>query len=179
MAFRNRNEKRPRPTGPRMNGNIRISPVRVVLGDGTQLGVMPTDEAREKADELGMDLVEIQPNVRPPVCKIIDYGKFKYDEKKKKNEQKKKQSRIELKQIKMRPKTDEHDFGFKVKNARKFLEDGNKVQFEVRFRGRENAHPETGKAILDRAMKELADIAKPERIPRYENRQMIMIIAPK
>lgn len=162
-----------------MNGNIRISPVRVVLADGTQLGVMPTDDARAKALEMGMDLVEVSPQVRPPVCKIMDYGKFKYDEKKKKAEAKKKQNRTELKQIKLRPKTDTHDLDFKVKNARKFLEEGNKVQFEVRFRGRENAHPETGKDILDRAMRELADVAKLERFPRYENKAMIMIVAPK
>jgi translation initiation factor IF-3 len=162
-----------------MNGRIRISPVRVVLEDGTQLGVMPTDQARAKAEELGMDLVEVSAHERPPVCKIIDYGKSQYDAKKRKNAAKKKQKRVELKQIKLRPKTDVHDIAFKAKNARKFLEAGNRVQFEVRFRGRENAHPETGRAALDKLMAELVDIAKLERAARYENRIMTMIVGPK
>ena len=162
-----------------MNGAIRISPVRVILEDGTQLGVITIDEARAKAEELHLDLVEISPNVRPPVCKIIDYGRYKYDEKKKKNESKKNQTRVELKQIKLSPKTDVHDLEFKTKNARKFLEEGNKVQLEVRFKGRENAHPETGRAVLDKIMRELTDVAKLERAARYENRVMTMMIGPK
>ena len=162
-----------------MNDRIRISPIRVVTADGEQLGVMETSEALAKAREAGLDLVEINPRTRPPVCKIIDYGKFKYDEKKKKNEAKKKQSKTELKQIKLRPKTDTHDIQFKAKNARKFLEEGNKVEFQVRFRGRENAHPETGKAILDKMMAELVDVAKLERAARYENRVMTMMVGPK
>jgi len=162
-----------------MNERIRISPVRVSLEDGTQLGVIPTEEALAKAKDLGVDLVEVNPNVRPPICKIIDYGKFLYDEKKRKNEAKKKQTKVQLKQIKLRPKTDTHDIAFKAKNARKFLEDGNKVQFEVRFRGRENAHPETGRAILDKMMQELVDVAKLERAARYENRVMTMMVGPK
>ena len=149
------------------------------MADGTQLGVMETDTAREKAVEMGLDLVEVSPNVRPPVCKIIDSGRFKYDEKKRKNEAKKSQTKVELKQIKFRPKTDKHDFDFKVKNARKFLGEGNKVQFEVRFRGRENAHPQVGRDLLDKAMAELVDVAKLERVPRYDNRTMVMIVAPK
>jgi translation initiation factor IF-3 len=153
--------------------------VRVALEDGTQLGVIPTDEARAKAAELGLDLVEVSPHARPPVCKIMDFGKHKYDEKKRKNEAKKKQSRVELKQIKFRPKTDKHDIDFKAKNARKFLEEGNKVQFSVLFRGRENAHPETGRAVLDKVMGELVDVAKLERAARYDNRVMTMTVAPK
>lgn len=172
-------QKRPKPQGPRMNRSIRISPVRVVMADGAQLGVIETRDALAKAEELGMDLVEINPRERPPICKIIDYGKYKYDEKKRKNEAKKKQSKTELKQINLRPKTDTHDLGFKAKNARKFLEAGNKVQFQVKFRGRENAHPETGRAILDKMMQELVDIAKLERAARYENRVMTMMVAPK
>ena len=171
--------RRPKPTGPRMNERIRISPVRVVLADGTQLGVMPTDKARERAREEGLDLVEVSPNARPPVCKIIDYGKYKYDEKKKKAEAKRNQTKVELKQIKLRPKTDSHDLDFKAKAARKFLEAGNKVQFEVRFRGRENAHPETGRKVLDKIMAELVDIAKLERAAKYENRVMTMMVGPK
>ena len=162
-----------------MNGNIRVSPIRVVMADGTQLGVIPTDEARAKADELGLDLVEINARERPPICKIVDYGKYLYDEKKRRSEAKKRQTKVELKQIKLRPKTDVHDIAFKAKNARKFLEGGNKVQLEVRFRGRENAHPEKGRAILDKIMVELQDVAKLERAARYENRVMTMMIGPK
>lgn len=162
-----------------MNERIRVSPVRVVLADGTQLGVMPTDEARAKARELGLDLLEVSPNARPPVCKIIDAGKWKYDQSKKQREAKKKATVVEVKQIKLRPKTDEHDIAFKSRHARRFLEAGNKVQFIVRYRGRENAHPETGRAALDRIMQELVDIAKLEQMPRYENRTMTMVIAPK
>jgi len=162
-----------------MNERIRVSPVRVVLADGTQLGVMPTDEARAKARELGLDLLEVSPNARPPVCKIIDAGKWKYDQSKKQREAKKKATVVEVKQIKLRPKTDEHDIAFKSRHARRFLEAGNKVQFIVRYRGRENAHPETGRAALDRIMQELVDVAKLEQMPRYENRTMTMVIAPK
>ena len=143
LARRIRGE-RPKLTGPRTNGRIRISPIRVIDNDGTQLGVMPTKKALAIAERQGLDLVEVAPNSRPPVCKIIDYGKWKYEEKKKKNEAKKKAAKTETKQIKFRPKTDSHDLDFKTKNARKFLEEGYKVQFEVRFRGRENAHPDTG-----------------------------------
>ena len=162
-----------------MNKSIRVASVRVGLADGTQLGILPIAEARAKAEEMGLDLVEISPNVKPPVCKIIDYGKYLYDEKKRKNIAKKNQTKVELKVIKLRPKTDVHDIGFKSKNARKFLEQGNKVQFEVRFRGRENAHPKTGRAVLDKIMAELVDIAKLERAARYENRVMTMMVGPK
>lgn len=162
-----------------MNHQIRISPVRVVLEDGTQLGVLPTDEARAKADEMGLDLLEISPNARPPVCKIVDAGKWKYEQKKKEREAKKNATTVELKQIKLRPKTDAHDIEFKTRHARRFLEEGNKVQFVVRFRGREHAHPETGKAALEKIMAGLTDVARLESMPRYENRMMTMTIAPK
>lgn len=128
---------------------------------------------------MGLDLVEISPDVKPPICKIIDYGKFLYDEKKRRSAAKKNQTKVELKVIKLRPKTDVHDIGFKSKNARKFLEAGNKVQFEVRFRGRENAHPNMGRIVLDKIMAELVDIAKLERAARYENRVMTMTVGPK
>jgi len=162
-----------------MNERIRVSPVRVVLADGEQLGVMPTDEARAKARELDLDLLEVSPNARPPVCKIIDAGKWKYDQAKKQREAKKKATTVEVKQIKLRPKTDQHDIAFKSRHARRFLEEGNKVQFIVRYRGRENAHPETGRAALDKIMQQLVDIAKLEVMPRYENRTMTMLIGPK
>lgn len=171
--------RRPIPTGPRKNHRIRVSPVRVVLEDGTQLGVMPTEEAIAKAQELGLDLLEVSPQARPPVCKIIDAGKWKYEQSKKASAAKKNATKTELKQIKLRPKTDDHDLEFKTRHARRFLEEGNKVQFIVRFRGRENAHPETGRVALDRILQELVDIAKLDRIPRYENRTMTMIVAPK
>lgn len=171
--------ERPKHTGPRTNNRIRISPVRVVGPDGNQLGVMPTKKALALAEEQGLDLVEVAPNSRPPVCKIIDYGKWKYEEKKKKNEQRKNAAKNETKQIKFRPKTDSHDLEFKTRNARKFLEEGYKVQFEVRFKGRENAHPDTGKALLDRVLEELVDVAKLEQAAIYQNRSMTMIVGPK
>jgi translation initiation factor IF-3 len=170
---------RRRPEGPRVNHRIRISPIRVVMEDGTQLGVIPTNEALAKAEELGLDLVEISPTAQPPVCKIIDFGKYKYDLAKKASEAKRNSFQSELKQIRFRPKTEEHDMAFKIKNSREFIEEGHKVQFEVRFRGRENAHPDVGKLVLDRVAKELMDIAKLVSIPRYEGKSMTMIMAPK
>jgi translation initiation factor IF-3 len=149
------------------------------MDDGTQLGVIPTSEALAKAQDLGLDLVEISPTAQPPVCKIVDYGKFKFDAAKKAREQKKNQVQSELKQIRFRPKTDEHDMAFKIKNSREFIEEGHKVQFEVRFRGRENAHPEVGKRVLDHVAKELMDIAKLISMPRYEGKTMTMTMAPK
>lgn len=150
-----------------------------MLADGTQLGIMETPDALAKAQDMGLDLLEIAPNARPPVCKIIDAGKWKYEEAKLKRENKKKQSHQELKQIKLRPKTGDHDLEFKTRHARRFLEEGNKVQFVVRFRGRENVHPETGKAALDKIMANLTDVARLERMPVYENRMMTMMVAPK
>lgn len=153
--------------------------MRVVTDDGQQLGIMPTDEARAKAREMGKDLLEVAPNSRPPVCKITDAGKWKYDQAKKQRNAKKNASKTEIKQIKLRPKTDDHDLDFKTRHARRFLEDGNKVQFVVRFRGRENAHPETGRAALERMMQDLVEVAKLETMPKYENRVMTMLVAPK
>jgi translation initiation factor IF-3 len=153
--------------------------VRVVLEDGTQLGVLPTKEALAKAEEMGLDLLEISPTARPPVCKIIDAGKWKYQQAKSKREAKRNAQTTEVKQIKFRPKTDDHDIEFKARHARRFLEEGNKVQFMVRFRGRENAHPETGRAVLDKIMAKLTEIARLESMPKYENRVMTMTIAPK
>lgn len=149
------------------------------MDDGTQLGVIPTHEALAQALELGLDLVEISPNAQPPVCKIIDFGKFKYEQAKKMAESKRNAFQPEVKEIRFRPKTDEHDLAFKIKNARGFIEEGHKVQFEVRFKGRENAHPDIGKLVLDRVAKELIDIAKLERMPRYENKSMSMLMTPK
>lgn len=174
-----RDRGRVRPERTRINHHIRISPVRVVLEDGSQLGVIPTEEAIAKANEMGLDLVEISPNARPPVCKIVDYGKYKYDLSKKERESRKNSFQMETKQIKFRPKTEDHDMAFKIKNSREFIEEGHRVQFEVKFRGRENAHPDIGKTILDRVAKELMDIAKLESMPRYENKSMFMTMSPK
>lgn len=153
--------------------------MRVVTEDGEQLGVLPIAEALEKAEEAGLDLLEISPTTKPPVCKIIDAGKWKYQQSRNKREAKRNSHTTELKQIKLRPKTDDHDIEFKARHARRFIEEGNKVQFMVRFRGRENAHPETGRTALQKIMASLTEIAKLERMPKYENRVMTMIIAPK
>ena len=140
---------------------------------------METPDALAKAREMGLDLLEVAPKARPPVCKIVDAGKWKYEQAKLKREGKRNQSSQELKQIKLRPKTGDHDLEFKTRHARRFLEEGNKVQFVVRFRGRENAHPETGRAALDKIMRELTEIGRLERMPVYENRVMTMLVAPK
>ena len=176
---RKRNVRPPRNSGPRINRRIRVSPVRVVLEDGTQLGIIPTSEALAKAQDLGLDLLEVAPNAHPPVCKIIDSGKWKYEQAKLAREAKRKQTSRETKQIKLRPKTNDHDLAFKTKHALRFLAEGNKVQFVVRYRGRENVHPETGRWALEKILAQLADVARLERLPRYENRVMTMLVAPK
>ena len=179
MSFEQRPNSRPRNDGPRVNRQIRVPSVRVLLEDGSQLGIFPTFEAIAKAQDLGLDLVEISPTAQPPVCKIIDHGKFKYELAKKERDSKRNSFQAEVKQIRFRPKTDEHDMAFKIKNSREFIEEGHKVQFEVRFKGRENAHPDLGKVVLDRVVKEMSDIAKVDRMPLYEAKSMIMIMSPK
>jgi translation initiation factor IF-3 len=156
-----------------------MSPIRLIDADGQQLGVVPIEEALERARERSLDLVEIAPTARPPVCKIMDAGKFKYEHAKKLREAKRSATTVETKQIKLRPKTDDHDIDFKSKHARRFLEAGNRVTFIVRFRGRENAHPETGRAALNKIMAQLTEVARLERLPVYENRTMTMTVAPK
>jgi translation initiation factor IF-3 len=153
--------------------------VRCVGPDGDMLGVMPVDEALARADDYGLDLVEVSPNADPPVCKILDYGKFKYEAQKKKNEAKKKQKVIEVKEIKMRPNIDEHDYQTKMRNVNRFLGDGDKVKLTMRFRGREMAHQEIGLNVLKRIQEELTEIAKVEAHPKLEGRQMIMVVAPR
>ncbi len=143
------------------------------------LGVMDTHDAKRLARERELDLVEVNPKAVPPVCKIMDFGKFKYEEKKKQNEARKRQAQIELKEIKLRPKTDEHDIDFKVKHVRRFLEEGNKVKLTVRFRGREITHPETAARQIDGMLQELLDIAVVEQSARMEGRTMTAIVAPK
>lgn len=151
----------------------------MINADGEQLGVISTDEARRIAKEQELDLVEVNPKARPPVCKIMDYGRFKYEEKKKQNEAKKRQTQVELKEIKLRPKTDDHDIAFKVKHVRRFLEEGNKVKLTVRFRGREITHPETAKRQIDLIIAEVEDLAVVESAGRMEGRTMTAILAPK
>ena len=164
--------------GLRINHRIRVPEVRVV-SEEEQLGVMPTHEALKLAEEKGLDLVEISPRAFPPVCRIMDYGKYKYEEAKKKQQARKRASTVETKEIKFRPKTEEHDMAFKVKHVRRFLEEGNKVRLAVVFRGREITHPQTGMAVLNRVVEMCNDIAAVETTPNMEGRRMIMVIAPK
>jgi translation initiation factor IF-3 len=153
--------------------------VRLVDADGTVLGVVPIDEALKKAEDHGLDLVEVAAKGDPPVCKILDYGKFKYEAQKKKNEARKKQRTIDVKEIKMRPGIDVHDYDVKLRAARKFLGEGDKVKVTMRFRGREMAHQDLGLNVLHRVRDELDELAKVELMPKMEGRQMIMVIAPK
>jgi translation initiation factor IF-3 len=152
--------------------------VRVVGPAGEQLGVLTIEAANEKAAEFGLDLVEVNPMAKPPVCKIMDYGKFKYEEKKKTSEAKKKQVVVHLKEVKMRPKTEEHDYQFKVRNVRRFLEEGNKARVTVMFRGREITHKEIGSKLMEDVVGDVKDIAVVEQTPRMEGKQMFMILAP-
>ncbi|WP_224249542.1 translation initiation factor IF-3 [Hyalangium gracile] len=162
----------------RTNRRIRAREVRVVGPDGAQLGVMPLEAALDRARNEGLDLVEISPMASPPVCKIMDYGKFKYEEKKKASESKRAQLTVQLKEVKLRPKTDEHDYEFKVRNMRRFLEEGNKAKVVIQFRGREITHREQGTAILDDVAKDLKEVGVVEQPPRMEGRMMFMIVAP-
>jgi translation initiation factor IF-3 len=178
---RPRFDPRMQQRGPqiRINHRIRVPEVRVVGADGGMLGVMSTEEARRLAQDQGLDLVEVNPKAEPPVCKILDYGKYKYEEKKKAREAKRKQTSVDIKEIKLRPKTDQHDFDFKVRAARRFLEAGNKVKFTVRFRGREITHPEKAQEQLDHAVRECEDLSNVEVRPMMEGRAMTLLVAPK
>jgi len=153
--------------------------VRCIDPDGEQLGVLDTFDAIRKAEDFGLDLVEVQPNADPPVCKILDYGKFKYEAQKRANEARKKQKIIEVKEIKLRPNIDEHDYQVKMRNVQKFLSAGDKVKVTLRFRGREMAHQELGANVLTRVREETDEFAKVEAMPKMEGRQMIMVLAPK
>lgn len=163
---------------PRVNRRIRVPEIRVIGEDGEQLGIMPTAQALRRAELANLDLVEVQPRAKPPVCKIMDYGKYKYEQSRKLAESKKKQQQIELKEIKFRPKTGDHDFDVKVKNLRRFLEKGDKGKVSVMFRGREIVHPEVGREMLVRVIQALGEDAIVEQNPRLEGRQMVMIVAP-
>lgn len=164
--------------GLRINHRIRVPEIRVIAEE-EQLGIMPTHEALRLAEERGLDLVEISPRAFPPVCRIMDYGKYKYEEAKKKQQARKRASTVETKEIKFRPKTEEHDLAFKVKHVRRFVEAGNKVRLAVVFRGREITHPQTGINMLNRVVEMCSDIATVEATPNMEGRRMIMVIAPK
>lgn len=174
--FRDRQPLRDR--GPRINERIGVREVRVVTDDGEQLGVLPTREALAKARELGLDLVEVAPNSRPPVCRVMDFGRYKYEQSKKSKQARKKQHQVKIKEIKMRPKIETHDYEFKKKHIIEFLEEGEKVKVTLQFRGREMAHTDLGRKILDRLAKELVEIAKVESAPRQEGRIMVMMLMP-
>lgn len=163
----------------RLNEQIRISPIRVIGLDGTMLGVIPTIDALRTAREAGVDLVEVSPNERPPVCRIMDFGKFKYESKKKQAAKQAKAHQTQLKEIRLRPKTGDHDIEFKVKQARAFLEHKDKVKVNVVFRGREHAHHERGKEILEKVAQLLEDIAKIEKAASLDGKAMSMVVAPK
>ena len=171
-------QRRSKPQGPKANERIRAIDVQVIGSDGGNLGTLPLNKAIEIAKEEGLDLIEISPNANPPVCKIMDMGKYKYDLQKKANLAKKKQKVAILKEIKLRPGTDVHDYNFKMKNAKKFLEKKDKVKFTVRFKGREMQHVQLGKDLMNRIIGDTKDVGKVETHPKFEGRQMIMIIQP-
>ncbi len=165
--------------GIRVNDRIRIKEVRVISPDGTQLGILPIEQALQTAYSQNLDLVEVAPEARPPVCRIMDYGKYRYEQSKKAREARKKQTIIELKEIKLRPKTEEHDFQFKARNAERFLKEGNKAKVTMMFRGREMIRMDRGKALLNRFVEALKDVGVVEQAPKIEGRNMTLILAPK
>ena len=180
MAYPKQNyfHRRTKPKGPRINDRIRANEVQVINSEGKNLGTLGIKEAIAVAKEEGLDLIEISPNANPPVCKIIDIGKYKYDLQKKANKAKKKQKVMNLKEIKLRPVTEIHDYNFKIKNAQRFLEKGDKVKFTVKFKGREMQHQQLGKNLMQRIISDTKDLGQVEVSPKFEGRQMIMIIQP-
>ena len=171
-------QRRSKPQGPKANERIKALDVQVIGSAGNNLGVMQLKQAIQMARDEGLDLIEISPNANPPVCKIMDMGKYKYDLQKKANQAKKKQKIVSLKEIKLRPGTEIHDYNFKIKNAKKFISKGDKVKFTVKFKGREMQHIELGKDLMKRIIDDTKDIGKVETHPKFEGRQMIMIIQP-
>ncbi len=180
MTFHKKNyfQRRTKPKGPKTNERIRSPQVQVISSDGKNLGTLATQRAINVAKEEGLDLIEISPNANPPICKIIDVGKYKYDLQKKANKAKKRQKIINLKEIKLRPVTEIHDYNFKIKNAQKFLEKGDKVKFTVKFKGREMQHTHLGDKLMDRIINDTAELGKVEVKPKMEGRQIIMIVQP-
>ena len=171
-------QKRTKPKGPRSNNRITSHEVQVIASDGENLGILNLNDAINRARDEGLDLIEIAPNAKPPVCKIMDMGKYKYDLQKKANQAKKKQKTVSLKEIKLRPGTETHDYNFKIKNAKKFISKGDKVKFTIKFKGREMQHTDLGKDLMDKIIEETKDIAKVESQPKFEGKQMVMIIQP-
>ncbi|MDM8166618.1 translation initiation factor IF-3 [Roseovarius sp.] len=178
MARRPHNAPPTRDTGPRVNEKIRAPEIRLIGPEGENIGVVTPEKAMDLAFEAELDLVEISPNATPPVCKIMDYGKYKYEQQKRESEARKKQKVIEVKEVKFRPNTDTHDYDVKMRNVVKFLEHGDKVKVTLRFRGREMAHQDLGRELLQRVAGDVEGIGKVENMPKMEGRQMIMIIAP-
>jgi translation initiation factor IF-3 len=162
-----------------VNDQINVREVRLIDQDGNNQGVVPTRDAIERAADVDLDLVEVSPTADPPVCKILDFGRYKYEMQKRANEARKKQKTIDVKEIKMRPNIDDHDYNVKLKSIQKFLSEGDKVKITMRFRGREMAHQELGQKLLEKVQGEVADQAKVESSPKVEGRQMIMVIAPR
>ena len=171
-------QRRTKDRGPRTNHRINSPEVQVISSKGENLGILNTDQAISIAKEEGLDLIEIAPNAKPPVCKIIDIGKYKYDAQKKANKAKKRQKKIELKEIKLRPVTEIHDYQFKIKNAQKFLAKGDKVKFTIKFKGRELQHPHLGDQLMNRIKEDTKEIGKIEMQPKFDSKQMIMVIVP-
>ena len=167
------------PTGPRINEAIRAREIRLIDETGQNIGVVSRQEATDRAVAAGLDLVEISPDAQPPVCKILDYGKFKYQEQKKAAEARKRQKIVEIKEIKLRPNIDDHDYDVKMKSIKRFFEEGDKVKVTLRFRGREMAHQSIGMDVLRRVKADLEAISKVEAEPRFEGRQMVMVLAPR
>jgi translation initiation factor IF-3 len=178
IARRPHNAPPTRDTGPRVNDRIRAPEIRLIGADGENAGVVTPEQAMDMAAEAGLDLVEISPNATPPVCKIMDYGKYKYEQQKRESEARKKQKVIEVKEVKFRPNTDTHDYDVKMRNVFRFLENGDKVKITLRFRGREMAHQDLGRDLLERVAEDVKEIGKIENMPKMEGRQMIMIIGP-
>ncbi len=171
-------QRRTKDRGPRSNNRINSPEVQVIASDGKNLGILNTNKAIAMAKEEGLDLIEIAPNANPPVCKIIDMGKFKYDAQKKANKAKKKQKIVSLKEIKLRPVTGIHDYDFKVKNAKKFITKGDKVKFTIRFKGRELQHSHLGNDLMNKIKEDMKDIGKVELDAKFDGKQMIMVIQP-
>jgi translation initiation factor IF-3 len=169
----------PVKSGPRFNQMINVPKVRVIDENGENLGVMYTREAIDQAAEVGLDLVEVSPNADPPVCKFLDVGKFRYEAQKKANLARKTQKTQEIKEIKMRPNIDDHDYDVKMRNVFRFIEDGDKVKITLRFRGRELSHQQIGMNLLRKVQDDVAEVAKIEAFPRMEGRQMLMVLSPK
>ncbi|WP_425357544.1 translation initiation factor IF-3 [Oceanicola granulosus] len=178
IARRPHNAPPTRDTGPRVNDRIRAPEIRLIGAEGENVGVVSPARAMQLAEDAGLDLVEISPNASPPVCKIMDFGKFKYEQQKRESEARKKQKTIEVKEVKFRPNTDTHDYDVKMRNVFKFLESGDKVKVTLRFRGREMAHQDLGRRLLERVADDVQEIGKVENMPKMEGRQMVMMIGP-